>query len=280
MLQEITTCLWFDTQAKEAVLFYQEVFGAVEISSDNPYVVNYKLYGRPFMHLNGGPRFKMNSSISFLINGENEAAVKTIWDKLIVDGNIMMPLNKYPWSSLYGWCADKFGVNWQIMLGHESSCTVMPQLLFCGPNNGKANEAIEFYTAVIKPSHIVHISKYEKGEPDIEGNIKYSQFELNKLPFGTLDSSAPHDFNFNEGVSFMLTVDTQEEIDYYWDQLSKEGTPGRCGWLKDKFGVSWQVVPSVLGKLMTSRETAANVTKAFMGMSKFIIADLALAAKQ
>ena len=190
-----------------------------------------------------------------------------------------MPLNNYPWSKFYGWCADKYGVNWQIMLGHESSCKVMPSLMFNGANNGKAQEAIEFYSALIQPSHIIQISKYEKGEADIEGNVKYAQFELNNLPFGAMDSSAPHQFNFNEGVSFMLTVDTQEEIDNYWDNLCKDGgAPGRCGWLKDKFGVSWQVVPSTLGKLMTNKETAGKVTKAFMSMSKFIIADLEAAA--
>lgn len=279
MLQKISTCLWFDNQAKEAVMFYKDVFGAVEVKSENPFVINYTLYGRPFMHLNGGPAFKVNPSISFFINGESELEIQAIWDKLIVGGQILMPLNNYPWSKFYGWCADKYGVNWQIMLGHESSCKVMPSLMFNGANNGKAQEAIEFYSALIQPSHIIQISKYEKGEADIEGNVKYAQFELNNLPFGAMDSSAPHQFNFNEGVSFMLTVDTQEEIDYYWDNLCKDGgAPGRCGWLKDKFGVSWQVVPSTLGKLMTNKETAGKVTKAFMSMSKFIIADLEAAA--
>ncbi len=280
MLQEISTCLWFDNQAKEAVLFYQDVFGAVVIQSENPFVINYTLYGRPFMHLNGGPRFKVNPSISFFINGASADEIQSIWEKLIIGGQVLMPLNNYPWSALYGWCADKYGVNWQIMLGHESSCKVMPSMMFNGTNNGKANEAIEFYTGILKPAKVVQISQYEKGEADTVGNIKYAQFELNNLPFGAMDSSAPHEFNFNEGISFMLTVDSQEEIDYYWDKLCQDGgVPGRCGWLNDKYGVSWQVVPAKLSKLMNSRETAEKVTKAFLEMSKFIIADLETAAK-
>ena len=160
------------------------------------------------------------------------------------------------------------------MLGHESSCKVMPNLMFCGSNNGKAEEAIAYYTQLFKDSKTIQISRYEKGEADVEGHVKYSQFELNNLPFGAMDTSAPHQFTFSEGVSFMLVVDTQEEIDEYWNYLVENGSPGRCGWLKDKYGVSWQIIPSLLGKLMSNPATAPKATYAFLQMSKFIIADL------
>jgi predicted 3-demethylubiquinone-9 3-methyltransferase (glyoxalase superfamily) len=271
----ISTCIWFDGKAKEAASFYKDVFGEVEIISDkNPFTVIYNLFGRRFMHLNAGPGYVINPSISFFIGATSEEEINSIWEKLIVDGKILMPLNTYPWSKKYGWCADKYGVNWQLMLGHESSCKVMPNLLFCGKNNGKAAEAIEFYSSIFKESKTIQISRYEKGEADTEGNIKYAQFELNHLPFGAMDSSAAHEFTFNEGVSFTITVDTQEEIDYYWNHLVENGSPGRCGWLKDKYGVSWQIVHSILGKYMTNPETAPKATYAFLQMSKFIIADL------
>ena len=185
-----------------------------------------------------------------------------------------MPLNKYPWSEKYGWCADRYGVNWQIMLGHKSRSRIMPNLMFTGNQNGNAKQAIEYYSSLFTNSNTVQIDTYQKGEPDTEGNIKYAQFELDNLSFGAMDSSAPHQFSFNEGVSFIITVDTQEEIDNYWNYLVKEGAPGRCGWLKDKFGVSWQIVPTILGKLMTNPVTAPKATYAFLQMSKFIIADL------
>jgi len=279
MTHAISTCIWFDGKAKEAANFYKEVFGSFVMISENPFVVNYSLFGRRFMNLNQGPGYPINPSISFFISADTEAEIDSIWEKLIIDGKVLMPLNTYPWSKKYGWCADKFGVNWQLMLGHESTCKVMPHMLFCGANNGRAADAISFYTGIFKESEIKTISKYEKGEADTEGNIKYSQFELTKFPFGAMDSSAPHQFNFNEGVSFIVMVDTQEEIDYYWNSLLVEGSPARCGWLKDKFGVSWQIVPSILGKYMTNPETAPKATYAFLQMSKFIIADFVKAVE-
>jgi predicted 3-demethylubiquinone-9 3-methyltransferase (glyoxalase superfamily) len=191
-----------------------------------------------------------------------------------VGGKILMPLNKYPWSEKYGWCADKYGVNFQLMLGHKSRTKIMPNMLFTGYQNGNAKQAIEFYTNLFKGATTIQIDTYQKGEPDTEGNIKYAQFELNELSFGAMDSSAPHEFSFNEAVSFIITVDTQEEIDYYWNYLVEKGAPGRCGWLKDPFGISWQVVPSCLGKFMTNPTSAPKATYAFLQMSKFIIADL------
>ena len=274
MLQSIGTCLWFDGKAKEAALYYKEVFGDVEIISENPMAVVYQIFGRRFMNLNGGPGFNINPSISFFLSMENEAETQSIWEKLTVDGKILMPLNKYPWSDKYGWCADKYGVNWQLMLGHKSKSKLMPNMLFTGQQNGKANEAIQYYTNLFKGATVINIDTYKKGEPDTEGNIKYAQFELNELSFGAMDSSAPHQFSFNEAVSFIITVDTQEEIDYYWNYLIQNGAPGKCGWLKDKFGISWQVVPTCLGKFMTNPATAPKAAYAFLQMSKFIIADL------
>ena len=274
MLHSIGTCLWFDGKAKEAAHYYKEIFGEVNIISENPMAVVYTLFGRRFMNLNAGPGYPINPSISFYVSAETDSELDIIWEKLINEGKILMPLNKYPWSEKYGWCADKFGVNWQLMLGHKSSSKVMPHLLFTGANAGQAKEAIAYYSGLFVDSKTIIVDEYQKGEPDVAGFIKYAQFELNNLSFGIMDSSAPHKFTFNEGVSFIVTVDTQEEVDFYWDYLVKDGAPGRCGWLKDKYGVSWQVVPSMLGKLMTNPETAPKATYAFLQMSKFIIADL------
>lgn len=98
-------------------------------------------------------------------------------------------------------------------------------------------------------------------------------FEINGKRLMCLNNAAPNT-PFNEKISFVLTVDTQEEIDLYWSYFTKEGQAGQCGWLEDKYGVSWQVVPSILGKFMTNPETAPKATYAFMQMSKFDIAKL------
>jgi len=279
MTQELSTCLWFDNKAKEAFQFYKDVFGDVELLSENPMAVVYKIYGRKFMNFNGGPEYSINPSISFFISAANQEEIEVFWNKLSNCGNIMMPLNKYPWSEQYGWCADQYGVNWQLMLGHQSSCKIMPHMMFVGQNAGKTEEAINFYANIFDKNKIVAISRYEEGEPDQTGFIKYSQFELQGLPFGAMDSSANHQFNFNEAVSFVITVDTQDEIDHYWNKLLEGGKAGKCGWIKDKYGISWQVVPSILGKMMTNPETAPKATYAFLQMSKFIIANLEAAVK-
>ena len=275
MTHELSICLWFDKNAKEAADFYKNTFSEFEPISENPLAINYRIYGRRFMHLNGGPGYPINPSISFFLNINNEEEIQKIWDILMQDGgSILMPLNTYPWSAKYGWCADKYGVNWQIMMGHNSCAIFAPNFMFTGANNGKASEAIDFYTQLFPKSEIQFKQFYEKEEQDIEGNVKYSQFLLNGQVFHAMESSMPDMQPFNEGVSFVITVDNQEEIDYYWDHLVLDGQPGRCGWLKDKFGVSWQIVPSNLGKLMSNPDTAPKATYAFLQMSKFVIADL------
>jgi len=274
MSQLIGTCIWFDGNAKEAFNYYQNIFKEIELLSENPFAVVYNLYGRRFMHLNGGPGHPVSPAISFYIMADSNEEAETIWHQLIVNGKVLMPLNEYPWSKKYGWCADKYGVNWQIIVDYKSSCKVMPSFMFCGNNAGKAEEAITYYKSLFTDSSLVEMRKYEKGGHDTEGYIMYAQFELNKLPFGIMDSSSPHGFSITDAVSFTISVNTQEEIDYYWDYLAKDGVAGKCGWLQDKYGIQWQVVPSILGKYMTSPVTAPKATYAFLQMTKFIIADL------
>jgi len=275
MTHEMIHSLWFDGKAHEAAAFYKSIFPDFTAISENPLAVNYRMGGRRFMHLNGGPGFPINSSISFFVNLEDEEEIQQVWNKLSEGGQVLMPLNTYPWSPKYGWCADRYGVNWQLMKNHTSRTAVLPALMFCQENSGKAEEAIHFYTSLFPNSSIIELSRYEKGEPDVEGNIKYAQFELNLLPFTAMDSSGPHAFTFSEGVSFIVTVDTQEEIDFYWNSLiGTQGSAGKCGWLKDAYGLSWQVVPSCLGKFMSNPATAPKATYAFLQMSKFDIAAL------
>ena len=111
----------------------------------------------------------------------------------------------------------------------------------------------------------------------METNPMVVTFELNGFKFMGLNAGPM--FKFNEAVSFVVNCDTQNEIDYYWDQFGREGQPGKCGWMIDKYGVSWQIVPSILGKLMSHPETAPKATYAFLQMSKFVIADLEAAVK-
>ncbi len=275
MNNKIYPCLWFDQKAKDAAEFYCSVFDESMITSENPMVVLFELEGVKFMGLNGGPIFKINPSISFFVTCDSEHEINRYWNALSIDGNVMMPLNTYPWSEKYGWCSDKFGVNWQLMIGKvgDAGQKIIPNLMFTKENNGKAEEAINFYTNVFPASSVYALNKYEKGESDTEGNIKHSQFKLYDQWFTAMDSSAPHDFKFNEAISLVIPCDDQKEIDFYWEKLtSNGGKESQCGWLVDPFGVSWQVVPSILGRLMA--EKGQSVIDAFMKMKKFDIATL------
>jgi predicted 3-demethylubiquinone-9 3-methyltransferase (glyoxalase superfamily) len=126
--------------------------------------------------------------------------------------------------------------------------------------DGKVQEAAQFYCSVFKNSQIVSVSPM------------VTIFELNERKFMALNGGPK--FKFNESVSFVIDCDTQEEIDYYWQNLTEGGTESQCGWLKDKFGVSWQVVPTILGSLMGNVEKAPRVVEAFMKMKKFDIQTL------
>jgi predicted 3-demethylubiquinone-9 3-methyltransferase (glyoxalase superfamily) len=139
--------------------------------------------------------------------------------------------------------------------------------------DGQAEEAARFYVSVFKNSGIRNISHYNKEGFDIhgheEGTVLTVDFEINGQHFTALNGGA--EFKFNEAISFQVFCDTQEEIDNYWHLLTKEGEEGPCGWLKDKFGVSWQIVPTLLPQLLSDPVRAGRVTAAFMKMKKFDI---------
>lgn len=205
-----------------------------------------------------------------------EKEVDQAWEKLLEGGQVLMELNKYTWSNKYGWLQDKYGVSWQLSLGKTEDVgqKFTPSLMFTGEQAGNAEKAIQFYTSVFKPSFITGIARYTAEDPDVEGTIKHAQFSLKNHVFMAMDSSLPHQFGFNEGLSLVVMCETQEEIDYYWEKLSAVPEAEQCGWLKDLFGVSWQIVPTVLEKLMSDPARSQRVFNAFMQMKKFDIAKL------
>jgi predicted 3-demethylubiquinone-9 3-methyltransferase (glyoxalase superfamily) len=277
MNNNIHPCLWFDGNAKAAADFYCSLFPGSKITADTPMVVNFELSGQKFMGLNGGPMFKFNPSISFMVISETDDEINELWKQLSEGGFVMMPLNKYDWSERYGFVQDRFGVCWQIMKGKYSDVNqkITPTLLFVGNSFGKAENAVKFYTEVFPQSFIDGILLYTKEEGEAAGTVKHSQFILDKKVFMAMDGLGNHPFAFNEAISLVVDCNTQEEIDYYWSKLIEDGgQESQCGWLKDKFGVSWQIVPAVLGKLMTDPERSQRVMQAFMKMKKFDIATL------
>ncbi len=273
MNNPILPCLWFNNQAKIAAEFYCSVFDNGKITADTPVVVNFELNGQKFMALNGGPKFKINPSVSFYVVCETENDTSNVWNKLMEGGNALMPLDKYPWSEKYGWLEDKFGVSWQISFGkmEDVGQKFSPLLMFIGAYHGKAEDAINFYTSIFQHSSIKGILYYKEGEGGVAGTVQHAQFKLNDYVMMVMDSSYPHQFSMNKAVSFVVSCDTQKEIDYYWNKLTEGGEESMCGWVKDKFGVWWQILPSILEQLMKDPARSEKVTKAFLQMRKFEI---------
>jgi predicted 3-demethylubiquinone-9 3-methyltransferase (glyoxalase superfamily) len=276
MNKSIYPCLWFDSQAKEAATFYCSVFQNSKIIADNPMVIKFELEGKMLMGLNGGPMFKINPSISLFVTCQTSEEIETVYKKLMEGGKALMSLDKYPWSEKYGWVADKFGMTWQLMLGElaKGAPKIIPSFLFANEQYGKAQQAIEHYISVFPNSHINTLQIYQEGEPQTAGNLKFGQFTLNNELFAAMDGPGNHDFKFNEAVSIVVECETQSEIDHYWSMLTEGGKESQCGWLIDKFGVSWQIVPAVLGKLMSDPQKAPKAMYAFMQMKKFDIEKL------
>jgi predicted 3-demethylubiquinone-9 3-methyltransferase (glyoxalase superfamily) len=295
-MQNITPHLWFDKEAKEAAAFYVEAFGSgskiknVSTLHDTPSgdvdTVAFQLLGFDFMAISAGPLFKFNPSISFFVNfdpSRDDSAkehLDALWKNLSEGGTPLMPLQEYPFSKWYGWIEDKYGISWQLMLTSpegDPRPNIIPAMMFVGDNTGKAEEATDLYISIFKDAERGQLARYPAGmEPDKESTIMFTDFMLLGQWFAAMDSGRMHDFNFNEAISLMVYCDNQEEIDYYWEKLSAVPEAEQCGWLKDKYGVSWQIVPKDMDDMMAkgSEEQIARVTEAFLKMKKFDIAKL------
>jgi predicted 3-demethylubiquinone-9 3-methyltransferase (glyoxalase superfamily) len=276
MNNPVNPFLWFDTQAREVAEFYAATFPGARLLGGSSMVVSVEVGGLKFLLLNGGPQFKVNPSISFFYNCEDEAEIDRLWKSLSRGATVMMPLDVYPFARKFGWIADTFGVNWQLILPTAPpKQKVFPSLMFTRDRCGRAEEALRFYTSVFKDSSVGTLSRYGAGQaPDKEGTLNYGEFSLGGRWFSVMDSAHPHQFTFTEGISLYVTCENQDEIDWFWSRLSEGGSESQCGWLKDRFGVSWQVVPRVLEELMADPARSKRVVEAFLKMRKFDIAGL------
>jgi predicted 3-demethylubiquinone-9 3-methyltransferase (glyoxalase superfamily) len=294
--QKIIPNLWFDRQAEEAAAFLTSTFENSKIGNliraskagyethglaeGTVITIEFELEGLKFIAINGGPLFKFTPAVSFLVACRTKKEVDALWERLSKGGSALMELGEYPFSERYGWTADRYGLSWQVMFMGDRAIKqkITPMLMFVGEQSGRAEEAIRLYTSVFHNSRIGDILRYGKGEePDKEGTIKHAAFTLEGQEFAALDSAYPHAFTFNEAVSFMEVCETQKEIDNYWEKLTADGgQESMCGWLKDKFGVSWQVTPAVLEEMLRDPDQAKveRVTNAFLKMKKFDIAAL------
>jgi predicted 3-demethylubiquinone-9 3-methyltransferase (glyoxalase superfamily) len=294
-MQKIVPHLWYDKEAVEAANFYTSIFPNSKITTttvikDTPSgdcdIVSFDIIGHSFQAISAGPYFTFNPSISIMVNfdpsldTEARSRIDEIWEKLSVGGKVLMPLDKYPFSERYGWIEDKYGMTWQLILTKpegEERPAIIPSLMFTKDICGKAQEATDFYISIFKNAQRGAMTLYPAGmEPSKEGTVMFTDFKLAGQWFAAMDSAGEHNFSFNEAVSLIVNCDTQEEIDYFWEKLSAVPESEQCGWLKDKYGVSWQIVPTAMNDMMASgdAEKIAKVTQAFLKMKKFDIAKL------
>ena len=293
--QKIIPHLWFDKESREAANYYCSLFPDSQITnittlqdtpSDDVDVVSFNLSGQSFMAISAGPLFKFNPSVSFMLNFDpsrdqrSREKLDALWTELSQGGTVLMPLDKYPFSDRYGWIQDKFGLSWQLILSDSSGDErpfITPALLFVGEVCGKAEEASDYYLSIFNNTERGMIARYPKDmEPDREGTIMYTDFVLENQWFAAMDSGHQHNFAFNEAISFVVYCDTQQQIDYYWEKLSAVTEAEQCGWLKDRYGLSWQIVPRVMDEMMQDKDPVrlARVTQAFLQMKKFHLAEL------
>lgn len=292
-MQKIIPHLWFDTQAKEAAELYvstfqngskiRKTYTLKDTPGGDAEAVIFELFGMEFQATSAGPYFKPNPSLSFMVFCESPEEVERYWKSLKEGGKELMELGEYPFSKKYAWVEDRYGFSWQLFCAEDPiTQKIQPSMLFVEENAGKAEEAINYYVSVFRNSKIDGLYRYDKSNPtEKEGTIMHGAFVIENTQISAADSALMHDFKFTEALSLIINCENQEEIDYYWEKLSADREAEQCGWLKDKYGFSWQVVPAIMNEMLEKgdQETLNRVTQAFLPMKKLIIADLEKAAK-
>lgn len=282
--------LWFNHNLLPAASLYTEAIANSKIDSSQTLretpsgdvqILEFQLEGVPFQGINGGPYFSFNPTTSIMVILETLEGVDELYNLLSPGGQVLMPLQSYDFCQRYSWISDAYGLHWQLMyvdsqmLRQRPLSKIRPCLLFSGQQRGRAREAMDFYLSVF--------SAREPGTSRA-GSVDYSPQKL--MNYGELtlagtelvlmdnayDEDGATDLAFSEAFSLVVTCETQEEIDYYWDKLSAVPEAEQCGWLKDVYGFSWQIVPFQLGNFMQGPEAAVRrVTNAFLAMKKFDI---------
>ncbi len=294
-MKSINSFLWFDGNAEDAGKFYISVFSSVfntpgketKILSTSRYgeavpnlngsimTVTFKLLGEDFIALNGGPvkDFTFNPSISFFVECKTENEINKLFGKLSESGIIRMPLQKYPFSERFAWIDDKFGISWQLNYT-KGEPKITPFLWFVN----RAEEAMNYYTSLFssvgsKDSEIKKLRRFGVNENGPMGKVQHAVLSLNGQQFMAMDSNPD---KFTPAISLFVNCDNQKEVDVLWERLLDGGKPMQCGWLTDKFGITWQIVPTILMKLMSDpdKKKARSVMQAMMKMIKIESRDI------
>lgn len=273
---KLTPNLWFDHQGLTAASYYAMLFPNSRVTdivyypegnlpdfqrefAGKPLMVDVEIGGTRLRAINAGSEFLPNTSMSFFVNFDPardvlaEQNLEDLWMGLSFEGRVLMELGQYPFSCKYGWVIDKYGYSWQLMLTNpegDSRPFLIPCLTFSGPMQGMANAALEFYSSLpgAKLGNLVH-HELQVGTA-AAGSVQFGEVQVFGQWLTVMESTVARDVSFTEALSFQIDCADQTEIDELWDVLSAVPEAESCGWCKDKFGVSWQIVPENMGELM------------------------------
>ena len=298
-MQKITPNLWCNGNAEEMIEFYGQAFSEFEVLQTEYYpqtkedgledfqlelagkvlTMQFRVHDLEFVAINAGPEFTPNPSISFFVNfdpASDEQArehLDELWAKLVEGGTVLMELGEHPFSKHYGWVQDKFGVSWQLILTNpegEPRPKIIPSLLFSGPAQNRAREAAEYYVQTFMDAKLGNLAPYGQTlGPVVPESLAFGELSIAGEWLTVIDSGVEQPFTFSEGISLSVACKDQAEIDTLWEALSTVPEAEQCGWCKDQFGVSWQIVPENMSELMQKPEAY----KTMMQQKKIQISD-------
>ncbi|MCF8232735.1 MAG: VOC family protein [Bacteroidales bacterium] len=275
MQKSMYPCLWFNNEAAQAAAFYTSVFNQAEILKENEIVSTFQLSGTKFMALNGGPQYQKTPAVSYYVYCGSEQEIDRLYEVLSKEGTVMMPLDKYDWTKKFAWVADRYGVNWQLDIDDiNAPQKIVPSLLFANEKYKWVKKAITHYASIFPSSETLLEMPYPKEANRPGDTLLFAQFKLAGFIFNAMSSHIQHDFDFSPGNSFVVECETQQQIDHYWEKLGEGGRFEVGGWLQDKFGVSWQIIPSVLPDLLMDPEKGPEVATKAAKMKKLDIQKL------
>ncbi len=293
-MTNINACIWSDGWAEEAAKLYTSLLPDAKIT-DTAYFskegfehhgqpegsvmsIALTLGGQDFMLLNGGPLFTPNPAISFFVFINDRAEIDRLWAALIEGGRARMELGSYPWCEHYGWVEDRFGVSWQLMMADpgELKQVIVPALMFTQGAAGKAEEAMAHYGKALGGLAPVEVNHYPAGTGANEGLLMHGQYRIAGQAFIAFDSPQDHGFGFTPGISLQVHAGDQAETDRIWNALRHVPEAEQCGWLADRYGLSWQVLPEGMSSYVNGPDKAAagRSRAAMFAMKKIDIAAL------
>ncbi|MEG3310331.1 VOC family protein [Streptococcus sp. SS-4456] len=280
-MQPIIPHLWYDTEAKEAVAFYVDLFGGkidwtytiTDTPSGDSDLIQFQLGDMTLAAISAGPYFKLNESMSLMVNVANKDEVTRLYQALSEGGRILMPLGEYPFSPYYVWLEDRFGLSWQLSYAPDLDKPYQFDicLLFSQDQVGLAQPMLDYYKDKLPQASVGQLSYYGEGEAAVEAaKLNYAELLVAGQKMIVMDHGYGGEASFNEAFSLMVYVDSQDELNFYYDLLSAVPEAEMCGWVKDQFGISWQIVPRILMEAYdtASPETVKAVNDAVLQMRR------------